>query len=146
MFMTRLTRLLRGGRSPGKSGIGFPRARLLNLTYRRTTKLEADNQQSAKASSKLLSSVNTMFKNNNDNPYYKIPHTPEQALEGDRMLMKWKAEGRTWDEIVAEWTRVTGRPTDDYNMCARWYHLQERYATSSKEFVSRIALIVIFPY
>ena len=77
-----------------------------------------------------------MFETGNENPYYKIPDTPEQALAGDRMLMEWKAEGRTWAKIAAEWTRLTSRPTDEGNMAVRYLLLQEKYANSSKEFVS----------
>ena len=133
--MTRLKQYLRGEKNPGKSGARNPHVKLLNSVSRHTSNLGPSSESPAKASSKLLSSVDDVF-NKMDNPYYKLPDTPEQALEADRMLMTWKAAGRQWRDIVAEWTRISGRPTDESNISVR-HLIQEKYAHSSKEFVSR---------
>ncbi len=39
-----------------------------------------------------------------------IPNTKAEMSEADKMMMEWKESGKTWTEINAEWTRITGQP------------------------------------
>ena len=107
---------------------------IAKFVHRRASNLGLAKNQSVKATPKLLRNVEDVFRM--DNAYYKLPDTPEQALEADRLLMKWKEEGRPWREIIAAWTKITGRKTDDTALSARHFRIQENYAHSTKKYVS----------
>lgn len=59
---------------------------------------------------------------------FPVASALSEASEADKMMFRMKGEGKSWKEITAEWTRMTGRKPGFSTLSVRFGKLQEKFA------------------
>ncbi|ERF74988.1 hypothetical protein EPUS_08529 [Endocarpon pusillum Z07020] len=59
---------------------------------------------------------------------FPVASAISEASEADKMMFRMKGEGKSWKEITAEWTRMTGRKPGFSTLSVRFGKLQEKFA------------------
>ncbi len=59
---------------------------------------------------------------------FPVASTISEASEADKMMFRMKGQGKSWKEITAEWTRMTGHKPGFSTLSVRFGKLQEKFA------------------
>jgi hypothetical protein len=82
---------------------------------------KAKNATSSAASKRSASAKNRNY-------VFPVANTLSEASEADRMMFRMKGEGKSWKEITAEWSRMTGRQPGSSSLSVRYIKLKEKFA------------------
>ena len=88
---------------------------------RRKTRTNKPNPNKSKSKARIASA-----KNRKQN--FPVASAISEASEADKMMFRMKGEGKSWKEITAEWTRMTGRKPGFSTLSVRFGKLQEKFA------------------
>jgi hypothetical protein len=69
-----------------------------------------------------------------------IPKRVEDSDAADLMVWQWRHAGRTWPEIRAEWTRMTGQVPGRSSLSVRMAKMQDNFIDNGGADVSAIIL------
>lgn len=74
-----------------------------------------------------------------------IPTSYENACDEDKMLLRLKdQESKTWSEIAAAWTGMTGENTKGTTLSTRYMRIKASLAVMSQEHVSVSFSLIYF--
>jgi hypothetical protein len=104
-----------------------PRSTRPKLTRKAKATAKAKNPSSA---SKRSASAK------NRNYSFPVARTISAATEADKVMFRMKGEGKSWKDITAEWTRLTGRQPGTSSLSVRYIKLKEKFAKMGGEDVS----------
>jgi hypothetical protein len=76
----------------------------------------------------------------NRNYTFPVASALSEATEADKMMFRFKGEGKTWKEIGDEWFRMTGRRPGTSSLSVRFIKLKEKFARMGDEDVSFLVL------
>ncbi len=88
---------------------------------RRKSKTNKAGPNKSKSKARVISA-----KNRKQN--FPVASTISEASEADKMMFRMKGQGKSWKEITAEWTRMTGHKPGFSTLSVRFGKLQEKFA------------------
>lgn len=103
------------------------------------TKAKRGAKGKAKSNSKASapSSANRSSAARNRTYTFPVASTLSQASEADRMMFRWRGQGKSWSEINAEWSRLTGVEPGKSSLSVRFGKLKEKFARMGDKDVSK---------
>ncbi|KAF7511959.1 hypothetical protein GJ744_003192 [Endocarpon pusillum] len=96
--------------------------------YTNTPPSRRKKTRSTKSTANKSKSKARIASTKNRKQNFPVASAISEASEADKMMFRMKGEGKSWKEITAEWTRMTGRKPGFSTLSVRFGKLQEKFA------------------